>query len=1189
MDFLYQKPKARKKNKSLYNLQSQVSNEQGLPRQGNVPIIDNTIENKLDVEEYFRSLRQSKLSIRKYEPQKKREDLRAVDAAIDIADVDDMAEMVDMVNDKKPKKRTRKKPLKRKTSSVFIPPPTRVDYNSIKFFKFNKDENQILNDRIPKINLEYSASKHHLNNRETFLNFINNTLFSSYLKDSDKNEDITCKSLNDSKSTGEFNLLLHQNLVKDYLNVYSPYRGLFLYFGLGAGKTCSSIAIAEGFNDKQIVVMTPASLQENYVSELKFCGNFLFKKNQFWEKIETNNDHRTEEVLSNILGLSLEDIKKNGGAWMIDVRRPSNYFTLIPEHQNQVEKQINRMLRKKYKFINYNGLREPALNKMEQEGKEINDGNYFNNKVIIIDEVHNFISRIVNKIKKPDSLSMRLYESLMDAENCRIIFLTGTPIINYPNEIAIFFNILRGYIKTYKLKLDTSESSERKIDERYIKSLLKNNPYDYIEYSSSIFELKITANPFKFTNVYKNNNEYTGVKGNENLNEKPRESIREKTNEKPKEHNFLNGIIESLKKGKIKVKNPTDSPIKYKCLPDDLNEFRNLFINADTNTLKNTEMFQRRIMGLTSFYKSASIKLLPKFNNITDIIELKIPMSTYQINIYEQARNVERKQSANNAKKMKLGALYEESTSTYRVFSRACCNFVFPQAIPRPMAKQISDEGDEHKGDERKGDEHKGDEHKGDEHKGDEHKGDEHKGDEHKGDEYKGAPMFIKTKESIDESNFDNATIGELKNKFDSNQEEKTYKDSLSNKVDLDYGTRIAMALQQLSNETIRNKDDANFGQKILFGDNLLTYSPKFHKIMENIANEENIGLHLIYSSFKTMEGIGILKLVLEANGFVQFKLTQKKSGNKGYEINEAELKQNKSFALYTGDESVEEKEMIRLIFNSQWDKINDNNLKRQLKNVFDNNFFGDVIKCLMITSSGAEGITLKNTRFVHVVEPYWHPVRQQQVIGRAVRICSHDDLDESLKNVKVFKYIMTFTDEQLYGDAASSDPKKKIPIVSKELLQKDFSKYSGNKTIVTTDEALNEISNIKETINKNILDAVKFSAIDCKIHNKPNSEEFKQCFTFNAPSIDRYLYKPSYKNDESDKTLQTNKQKINWTPEKISFQGKNYIFQRLTPGKPYGILYDYKLFIDAAENPNALVKYGELKRNKKKLELIRY
>ena len=96
--------------------------------------------------------------------------------------------------------------------------------------------------------------------------------------------------------------------------------------------------------------------------------------------------------------------------------------------------------------------------------------NPFDNKVIVIDEAHNFVSRIVNKIqKKKETLSMRLYELILDAENARIVFLTGTPIINYPNEIGILFNMLRGYIKTYRIPLNTNKAS-KKINQ-------KNNEY----------------------------------------------------------------------------------------------------------------------------------------------------------------------------------------------------------------------------------------------------------------------------------------------------------------------------------------------------------------------------------------------------------------------------------------------------------------------------------------------------------------------------------------------------------------------------------------------------------------------------------------------------------------------------------------------------------------------------------------
>ena len=37
-----------------------------------------------------------------------------------------------------------------------------------------------------------------------------------------------------------------------------------------------------------------------------------------------------------------------------------------------------------------------------------------------------------------------------------------------------------------------------------------------------------------------------------------------------------------------------------------------------------------------------------------------------------------------------------------------------------------------------------------------------------------------------------------------------------------------------------------------------------------------------------------------------------------------------------------------------------------------------------MITQSGSEGISLKNVRQVHLLEPYWNMIRMDQVIGRA-------------------------------------------------------------------------------------------------------------------------------------------------------------------------------------------------------------
>jgi len=334
-----------------------------------------------------------------------------------------------------------------------------------------------LQDRLPeeeeKVILR--SDSYYMNNREIFSKFINGLLqpYREELLD-ESSEAISCAMLREAK-TGKFALLPHQKIVRDYLNVYTPYRGLLLYHGLGSGKTCTSIAIAEGLKtSNQVMILTPASLRANYIKQLKECGDSLYKKNQFWEFIDTKANPELLPVLANNLSVSEDYIRKNGGAWFVNIKKESNFDTLPTTERQEIDLQINEMIRSKYRFVNYNGLRNSHLQTLTNDFTI----NPFDNKVIIIDEAHNFISRIVNKLKKEESLSMRLYEYLLSAQNARIVFLTGTPIINYPNEIGILFNILRGYIKTWTFPLNIK--SGQKVDADRLRNLFeKNNIYDY--------------------------------------------------------------------------------------------------------------------------------------------------------------------------------------------------------------------------------------------------------------------------------------------------------------------------------------------------------------------------------------------------------------------------------------------------------------------------------------------------------------------------------------------------------------------------------------------------------------------------------------------------------------------------------------------------------------------------------------
>ena len=66
---------------------------------------------------------------------------------------------------------------------------------------------------------------------------------------------------------------------------------------------------------------------------------------------------------------------------------------------------------------------------------------------------------------------------------------------------------------------------------------------------------------------------------------------------------------------------------------------------------------------------------------------------------------------------------------------------------------------------------------------------------------------------------------------------------------------------------------------------------------------------------------------------------------------------------------------------------------------------YNPIIRIIIISPSTTEGVNLMNVRQVHVLEQHWNYVRIKQVIGRAIRQCSHKDLPLNDRNVKIFNY----------------------------------------------------------------------------------------------------------------------------------------------------------------------------------------
>jgi hypothetical protein len=195
-----------------------------------------------------------------------------------------------------------------------------------------------------------------------------------------------------------------------------------------------------------------------------------------------------------------------------------------------------------------------------------------------------------------------------------------------------------------------------------------------------------------------------------------------------------------------------------------------------------------------------------------------------------------------------------------------------------------------------------------------------------------------------------------------------------------------------------------------------------------------------------------------------------------------------------------------------------------------------------MITSSGAEGINLKNTRFVHITEPYWHLVRTEQVIGRARRICSHYDLPEELRTVQVFLYLSVFSESQ-------KTDKQNI-----ELMIRDLSRI--DKRPVTTDESLYDISLIKNNINSQILKAIKESAVDCRLYSNTNKDENLVCYGFGKIHSNDFSSYPSLEQDTNEKDEINVEKKTTGLVETKPINGIQYAIDKKT-----NILYDLESF----------------------------
>lgn len=228
-------------------------------------------------------------------------------------------------------------------------------------------------------------------------------------------------------------------------------------------------------------------------------------------------------------------------------------------------------------------------------------------------------------------------------------------------------------------------------------------------------------------------------------------------------------------------------------------------------------------------------------------------------------------------------------------------------------------------------------------------------------------------------------------------------------------GTRI------VSNIAFPNNDIGIDGldslTKNMVKNHLDKYSIKFYKIIKKI--ERCHGKVFVYSTFRSFGGLESFIRILDLLGYKNYE----KYGDG-----------RKRYGVFSGDENLAEKERIKDIYNR------------------DNNIYGDKLKILLLSPAAREGLSLYNVRQLHILEPYWNFSRIAQILGRAVRYCSHKELPEELRYVDAYIYLSIHENEE-----------------------------------ETVDQYIARLANKKSKIIQEFEDALKESAVDCQLFRNTN------------------------------------------------------------------------------------------------------
>lgn len=862
------------------------------------------------------------------------------------------------------------------------------------------------------------------------------------------------KTFSYDEKNADAGLFVQQRFVRDFLQSESPYRGLLLFHGLGVGKSCASIAAAEviryGNRHKEVVVLAPASLKRSYMEEIKKCGSPDFSASG-----------------------DVEDVK--------------------------------RLIRTAYRFVSYNGITAKSVGEFVS-GPE----NYFENKVVVIDEAHNFVSRVVN-----NGLVTSVYQRIMDAANCKVILLSGTPLINSPHELAYLVNLAMGYQRILEVTLATPLAYEEALMAR----LSQVPGVDRTETSRDSHTVRIKLLPPGFVHTTKTMH-MARLESSEQAETQTRTETQTQTLVKACKNLVQEYLAETSPTNKVVRTNLA----KRLVLPVDKLAFSELFLKpvdqADGTvayTVKNASIMERRVAGCVSFFSAYDAALYPRVSS-THVVTL--PMSARQFSEYSLKRDEERKKEETArrfaTRRASRGSFDDDdagATQTYRAYSRSICNFVFPEALPRP---------------------------------------------------YRADMRKMLEEQDSDPNNMKSQSSNKISSNKNSNKDLNLSQDKM-------YNDKLDRALQMVEQQTTA----LHLQRADLTDVCLEQHSPKFARIIRHLQAKGNTAI--VYSSFKKVEGIGLLAAAMRANGWAQIsvKYDEHKDivfsatlGNAD-RASANQSRRRRAFMIYENEEEELSQTMLNL-FNSALTRDSKDLKKKTLESLRDaiqaldldspkttsnnnsdiddmDNTHGQIVQALLLTPSGAEGLNLRNVREVHLMEPFWHLNRIDQVIGRAVRARSHLSLPPEERQVDIYMYLTALTPDQIRDNTSIRLQDKGI----------------------SSDHFVHEIAKRKRRLIETVLEIMRRAAVDCRLHAPKHGN--RQCArTADGAAGGRPAYPMDItEDDDHDRDHQHNTSKDPQQLVRVAIRGKTQLLDRAS-----GTIYD----MEAYERDGTLTKIAQIR-----------